>query len=73
MKTLLSNTFTKLIVETTENPLFETLWSTVLNHSEKETWKSNYQSRKYGFFPKWNHNKSDLPFCDEGNKLVVMD
>lgn len=50
MKTLLSNTFTKLIVENTENPLFETLWSTVLNHSEKETWKSNYQSRKYEFF-----------------------
>lgn len=54
MKTLISDTFTELIVETTENPLFETLWSTLSKHSRKETQKLNYLSAKYGFFPKWN-------------------
>lgn len=50
MKTLTSNTFTELIVEATENPLFETLWSTLSNHSKKETGKSNDPSAKCGFF-----------------------
>ena len=50
MKTLLSSTFTKLIVETTENSSFKALWFIVINHSKKETWKSNYLSENVSFF-----------------------